>query len=399
LLVAGEIAIATVLLTVSLAFLRSYQQMLAVDPGFRPDHVLVAGYQLPPQQYTDKTSVANFDREVIRRLASQPTTVAVGLSNQVPDTGGGGRGGFTIEGTSAAEWKLRFAPFIETYGDYFGALGIRLAAGRSFTERDRSDQPLVCIVDQSMAQHEWPGQNPIGKRLHIGNPKRTLPWATVIGVVPDVHLDSPDQPAGEQWYFPLQQPAIIEGFGAAGTLNLSTGWIVLRSTLPPAQMIQTLRSVVAGIDPRLALDPVQPMTEAISAVEAPRRFNTGLITAFALVALLLAGMGIYATIAFSVSQRTQEIAIRLALGAMPGNIVRLILGSGARIAIAGCVVGLLGSLAASRLIESFLFGVSGSDPIIYAVSLVVMLVLALLASAIPALHAAAADPVTDLRSV
>jgi putative ABC transport system permease protein len=110
-------------------------------------------------------------------------------------------------------------------------------------------------------------------------------------------------------------------------------------------------------------------------------------------------MGIYATIAFSVSQRTQEIAIRLALGAMPGNIVRLILGSGARIAIAGCVVGLLGSLAASRLIESFLFGVSGSDPIIYAVSLVVMLVLALLASAIPALHAAAADPVTDLRSV
>jgi FtsX-like permease family len=265
--------------------------------------------------------------------------------------------------------------------------------------RDRADAPPVCIVDQSMANHEWPGQNPIGKRLHIGNPKRTLPWATVIGVAPDVHLDAPDQPAGEQWYFPLEQPAIIEGLGAKDMLTLSSGFIALRSTLPPVQMIRTLRSVVAEIDPLLALDPVQPMAEAISAVEAPRRFNTGLITGFALAALLLAAMGIYATIAFSVSQRTQEIGIRMALGAMPGDIVRMVLGSGARIAITGCVLGLVGSLGASRVIESFLFGVSGSEPIIYAISVVVMLVLALLASAIPALHAArAADPVAELRS-
>ena len=398
-LVVAEIAIATVLLTVSLAFLRSYQQMLAVDPGFRPDHVLIAGYDLPAQQYPDASSVATFNREVVSRLASQSTTVAVGLGNTLPDTGGGGRGGFTIEGASVAQWKLRFAPFIETYGDYFGALGIPLVAGRTFTTRDRSDAPLVCIVDQAMANHEWPGQNPIGKRMHIGNPKRTLPWATVVGVVPDVHLDAPDQPAGEQWYFPLEQPAIIEGSGATGMLTLTSGYIALRSTLPPEQMTRTLRSVIAGIDPRLALDPVQPMTEAVSAVEAPRRFNTGLITGFALAALLLAAMGIYATIAFSVSQRTQEIAIRMALGAMPGNIVRLVMAAGAKIAIAGCVLGLVGSLAASRLIGAFLFGVSGSNPIIYAVSLLLMLVLALLASALPAWHAAAADPVTELRSV
>jgi predicted permease len=397
-LVVAEIAIATVLLTVSLAFLRSYQQMLGVDPGFRPDHVLIAGYKLPAQQYATESSIANFNREVVDRLASQPATVAVGLANTLPDTGGGGRGGFTIEGASSAGWKLRFAPFIETYGDYFRALGISLIAGRHFTERDRSDAPLVCIVDQSMAKQEWPGQSPIGKRLHIGNPKRTLPWAIVVGVAPDVRIDAPDQPAGEQWYFPMEQPAIIEGTGVTGMVDLSTGWIALRSTLPPEQMIRTLRSVVEGIDPRLALDPVRPMTDAISAVEAPRRFNTGLITAFALAALLLAALGIYAVIAFTASQRTQEIALRMALGAQRSNIARLVLCSGAKIVVTGCALGVLGSLSVSRLVGAFLFGVSATNPLVYVASVVLMLVLALVASALPALRAAAADPAQALRS-
>jgi putative ABC transport system permease protein len=397
-LVAAEIAIATVLLTVSLAFLRSYQQMLAVDPGFRPDHVLIAGYQLPAQQYATESSIATFNREVVSRLAVQPATVAAGLANTLPDTGGGGRGGFTVEGAPIGGWKLRFAPFTETYGDYFRALGIPLIAGRYFTVRDRSDAPLVCIVDESMAKDEWPGQSPIGKRLHIGNPKRTLRWATVVGVVPDVRIDAPDQPAGEQWYFPLEQPAIIEGSGVTGMLNLSSGWIALRSTLPPEQMIHSLRSAVAGIDPRLALDPVQPMADAVSAVEAPRRFNTGLITAFALAALLLAGMGIYSVIAFSVSQRTQEIAVRIALGAQRGNIARLVLGSGAKIAAAGCILGIVGSLAVSRLVGAFLFEVSATNPILYSASVVLMLALSLVSSALPALRAAAADPAQALRS-
>jgi putative ABC transport system permease protein len=397
-LVVAEIAIATVLLTVSLAFLRSYEQMLAVDPGFRPDHVLIAGYQLPAQQYATESPIATFNREVVGRLAAQPTTVAAGLVNTLPDTGGGGRAGFTIEGAPIGGWKLRFAPFIEVYGDYFHALGIPLIAGRYFTSRDRSDAPLVCIVDESMAKKEWPGQSPIGKRLHIGNPKRTLPWATVVGVVPDVRIDAPDQPGGEQWYFPLEQPAIIEGSGVTGMLNLSSSWIALRSTLPPEQMIHTLRSVVAGIDPHLALDPVQPMADAISAVEVPRRFNTGLITSFALAALLLAGMGIYAVIAFSVSQRTQEIAVRIALGAQRGNIARLVLGSGAKIAAAGCILGIVGSLAVSRLVGAFLFGVSATNPIVYGASVVLMLALSLVSSALPALRAAAADPAQALRS-
>lgn len=397
-LVIGEIAVATVLLTAALALLRSYQQMLAVDPGFHPDHVLIAGYQLPTRQYATESSIANFNREVIDRLSSQPATVAVGIANSVPDSGGGARGGFTIEGAPIVGWKLKFAPFIETYGDYFHALGIPLIAGRSFTVRDRSDAPLVCIVDESMARSAWPGQNPIGKRMHLGNPSRNLPWATVVGIVPDVRIDSPDQPAAEQWYFPLEQPAIIEGPGAIGMVNQSFGWIALRSTLPPDQMAHILRSVVAGIDPQLALDPVQPMAEAISDVEAPRRFNTGLITAFTMAALLLATMGIYAVITFNVSQRTQEIAVRLALGATRGNIARLVLISGVRIAAAGCALGVLGSFGVSHLVAAFLFGVSATNPTVYTVSICLMLALALLASAIPALRAAVADPAHALRS-
>jgi putative ABC transport system permease protein len=163
-------------------------------------------------------------------------------------------------------------------------------------------------------------------------------------------------------------------------------------------MVRSLRSVVAEIDPRLALDPVQPMTDAISAVEAPRRFNTGLIATFALAALLLAALGIYAVIAFTASQRTQEIAVRMALGAQRGNIARLVLGSGEKIVVTGCALGVLGSLSVARLVGAFLFGVSATNPIVYVASVVLMLALALLASALPALRAAAADPAQALRS-
>jgi putative ABC transport system permease protein len=398
-LVAAEIAIALVLLTVSLAFVRSYQKMLAVDPGFLPDHELIAGYELPASHYATDASIQTFNREVVARLAAQPAVSAVGLSNFMPANGRAGEAAYTIEGAPLSGWKLKFAPFIETYGDYFRAMGTHLLAGRTFTLHDHADAPLVVIVNQSMARHAWPGQNPIGKRMHIGNPHHPLPWATVVGVVADTKLGAPDEPAADQFYFPMEQPAIIEGAGASGMLATPVGYIALRSTLPPEQMIHTLRSVVAGLDPQLALDPVRPMADALSNVEAPRRFNTRLIAAFALAALLLAAMGIYAAMAFSVSLRTQEIAIRMALGAPRSAIARLILGSGARIALFGCLLGVLGSLAAAHLVAAFLFDVSATDPWIYAASVGLMILLALVASALPARRAAAADPVASLRAV
>jgi putative ABC transport system permease protein len=261
-----------------------------------------------------------------------------------------------VEGVTARTWKLQFASFAITYGDYFSAMGIPLIEGRTFTENDRADTPLVVMVNQSMAKHCWPGERAIGKRIHVGNPKKGLPWATVVGVVGDTKPGSRDEPSVDQWYFPAEQPATLFGSSEAGRLlKPEGGFIALRSALAPEQMTAVLRSAVAEADPLLALDPVQPMTETIANVEAPRRFNTDLITAFAMGALLLAITGIYAVVAFSVSLRTQEIAIRMALGAQRGGIARLVLVSGAKMALLGCGLGVLGSLAIARLGERVSF--------------------------------------------
>ena len=399
-LVVAEIAIALVLVTVAGAFLRSFQRMRAVDPGFHPDHVLIAGYELPLQQYSTDTAVAAFNRAVVERLSGAPGTIAVGMTNTLPATGSSAAAAYTLEGEPTASWKLKFAEFSVTDGDYFTAMGITLLDGRTFTRDDRSDAPLVVIMNQSMARHSWPGQRAIGKRMHVGNPKKDMPWATVVGVVADTKLGSRDEPSGDQWYTPAMQPATLFGTQTNGKLTEAAGgYIALRSALPPEQMVQTLRSSIAAVDPLLALQQVQPMNEALSNVEAPRRFNTDLITAFALGALLLAITGIYAVIAFSVSLRVQEIAVRMALGAQRAAIARLVLLSGAKLALIGCGLGVLGSLALSRLVSSFLFDVSATDPFIYVASVILMLLLSLLASALPASRAASANPIEVLRSM
>jgi hypothetical protein len=278
-------------------------------------------------------------------------------------------------------------------------MGIPLIEGRYFAQDDRSDSLLVMIVNQSMARHAWPGESAIGKRIHAGNPKKGLPWATVVGVVADTKLGARDEPSIEQWYAPMQQPAILYGTEPSGNPGGGGGgYITLRSALPPEQMIHVLRSTVAEIDPLLALQEVQPMDAVISNVEAPRRFNTTLITSFAIGALLLALTGIYAVVAFSASLRTQEIAIRMALGAQRSNIARIVLISGAKMALIGCGLGMLASLAVSRLVGSLLFEVSATDPLIYAASVLMMLLMALLASAVPATRAASADPINALRA-
>jgi putative ABC transport system permease protein len=399
-LVAAEIAIALVLLTSSGALLRSYQKMLAVDPGFRPDQVLVADYQLPEENYSTNASIDTFNREVIDRLSARPGVTSAALSSLVPGSDAVAMAAYTIEGQRAEGWKLKFAQFGIVYGDYFHSLGIPLLEGRDFTPNDRTGAPPVIIVSQSMAQHSWPGQSALGKRMHVGNPRKAMPWATVIGIVADTKIGSRDEPSADQWYCPMRQPEILFKAAAPDKPTYQNwGSIILRSMLPPVQMVETLRSAVASIDPQLALNRVRPLSEAIAFAEAPRRFNTELIGVFALAALLLALTGIYAVVAFSVSLRAQEIAIRIALGARRGSIARLVLVSGARLSFFACGFGVLGSVAVSRLVRSLLFEVSPTDPWIYAACVVVMLLLTLGASAVPAARAASADPVEALRSV
>jgi len=397
-LVVSEVAIALVLLNLSGVFLRSLQKMQAVDPGFRADHALIAGYQLPLAQYPTEASVGMFNRAVVDQLSSKPGVIAVAISNAVAASDVSPQSAFTVEGVSADNWRLKFAAFTSVYGEYFGAMGIPLLEGRTFTMHDDSNAPLVVIVNQSMARDCWPGQGAIGKRMHVGNPRKELPWATVIGVVADTKMPR-DVPSIDQWYTPMDQPGTLYGSGTPGNLSgPPSGYITMRSAVDPEHMIQTLRSTIAEIDPLLALQEVRPVTDAVSAIEAPRHFNTDLITAFAVGALLLAITGIYAVMAFSVSQRTQEIAIRMTLGAQRAGIAKLVLVSGARLTLVGCCLGVLGSLAVSRLVSSFLFGTSATDPLIYILCVLIMMIMALLASTLPAARAASADPMDALRS-
>ena len=397
--VVGEIAIALMLLTVSGAFMRSFQKMRAVDPGFRPDRVLVAGYQLPLQHYSTSDTANAFARDIVNRLSAKPGVVAAGITSVLPATGNSGASGYTIEGVPVSRWRLQFANFATIDGDYFRAMSIAVRDGRTFTASDSPSAPLVIIVNETMAKHCWPGQRAVGRRMHAGNPRKGLPWATVVGVVADTKPASLDKPNADQWYIPMTQPATFSGAQDSGILTRPAGgFITLRSALEPEQMMQTVRSTVSDIDPALALDPVQTMNDVISDIEAPRRFNTSLITAFALGALLLAVTGIYAVVAFSVSLRTQEIAIRMALGAQRSRIARLVLVSGAKMALVGCGLGVLGSLAIAKLIGSFLFNVSATDPLIYLTAALTMILMTLVASALPARRAASADPLDALRS-
>jgi len=398
-LVVSEIAVALVLLIASGALLRSFHKMQAVDPGFHPERVLVAGYQLPINQYSTSASAETFNREVVARLSSQPGIVAVGMINVAPATSRYPKTAYTIEGRPTDRWKPEFAIFSVIFGDYFRVMRIPLLEGRYFNGDDRSHSQPVVIVNESMAKHCWPGERAVGKRMHVGGPPMKLPWVTVVGVVADTKMGSRDEPSSDQWYTPMEQADILYFSDDTGKLDGPAGaYITVRSALPPEQMIHTLRSTVAEIDPLLALQRVQPMIEAIANTEAPRRFNTGLISAFALSALLLSLTGIYAVVAFSASLRTHEIAVRLALGAQRTRIAGLILSSAAKLALLGCTFGVLGSLAVSRIIKSLLFEVSATDPMICLAGVLIIMTTAILASALPARRVASLDPIVSLRS-
>ncbi|MGA2536795.1 MAG: ABC transporter permease [Terracidiphilus sp.] len=398
-LVVAEIAIALVVLTVSCLLLRSFEKMRSVDLGFRPEHVTTASYSLPVKQYEKQAQVDEFNRELLRRLNALPGVTATGLTSMLPDGDNNANQPFVVEGYAPPKGEdMNLATVSHVMGDFLPTMGIPLLRGRLFTDSDRHGSQLVLIVNQRLAQHFWPGQDPIGKRLRIGTQEMDTPWLTVVGEVADVKLRSPDEPSNEQYYIPVDQEEDDAGSTASPSdLNGNGGYIVLRSSLPAEQMENALRSTVRSIDPLLPLTHVQTMEQAVSESEAPRRFNTVLIGSFALAAVLLAVLGIYSVISFSVASRMQEMAIRMALGSQRGAIVRLVLESGAKLAAGGCVIGLGGAVAAARVMRSLLFGVSPFDPLVLGLAAVGLLLLAVAASGLPALRAASIDPMRALR--
>ncbi len=400
-LVVGEIATALVLLSAAGLLLRSFEKMRSVDLGYRPDHVLTAAYSLPAQQYPKQGPVNGFTNELMERLRSTPGVKSAGLSTFLPAAGSSSNSTFVVEGyvpPKGANMNLATLAMIE--GDYLQSMGIPLLAGRFFTTSDTADRQLVAIVNHKFAEHYWRGTSPIGKRFRIATEESKTPWMVVVGEVADVKEGAPDYPDKEQWYEPLAQfEASLGAVGSPDTdVNGRAGYITLRTAFDPDQMANALRGVVKSIDPQLALTQVQSMETAVSESKAPRRFNTTIITAFAMAAVLLAVLGIYGVIAFSTALRVQEMAIRMALGSQKSGILRLVFISALKLAIAGCVIGLIGASLASRLLDSLLFEVSPFDPIVLTLASILVLLLALVASLIPARRAAAVEPMQALRA-
>jgi len=272
-------------------------------------------------------------------------------------------------------------------GRYFKAMQIPLIEGRLFTPQDLRTSPRVVLVDSRMAAEAWPGESPLGKRLRTGgmDARPDAPWLTVVGVVGHIRQDALDADSRMALYYPhLQSP----------TRSMN---VVLRSGAAPAALVPIARRALAELDSELPVYKVQTMTERVDSSLAERRFSMLLLSAFALVALALGAIGTYGVMACAVNQRTRELAIRLALGASPQRLLRLVVGQALRLSIAGVGAGLVGALALTRLMRGLLFGVHATDPLTYVTIVVILGVVTLVASAVPARRAARTDPLGALK--
>ena len=399
-LVVAELAVALVLLMAAGLLLRSFEKLRSVPLGFRADHLLTASYSLPRQQYTSQAVVDAFDQGLRTRLEQLPGVEAVGFTTILPMSNGGPLGTFTPEGyvpQKGAGLNIGWPP--QVMGNFFRAVGIPIIKGRAFTDADRAGAPLVVIVNSKLAERYWPGQDPIGKRLHRGPAEANLPWLTVVGEVGEVKQFGADAPTHNQFYMPAAQAKEVAGsFASPSMVTGDSGSIVVRGAMAPEQMASGLRASVRELDPQLPLTDVESMDKLVAEGQAPQRFNTDVITCFAAAAVLLSMLGIYSVIAFSAALRTQEMAIRLALGSQRSAVMRLIVGSAAKLGLAGCGLGLVAAYFTTRLMRSLLFEVNPLDPVVMMLAALAIFAVAVAASVIPARRVAKVDPMVALRS-
>jgi predicted permease len=379
-LVMAELALALVLLAGGGLLMRTFVNLERVSPGFDPHNVITMSLDLPEARYPNAKNAISFYRQLLERLEQQPGVRAAGVTSDLPWSGYDENTGFDLEGRSQAENDQNHARFHFASPNYFRAAGIPLIAGRFFSYRDNLDAPPVMLINQSLARLYWPNQDPVGKRMNVWDKK-----ATIVGIVGDVK-DSPAAADAEpSLYWPLLQHI-------QGELHLA-----VRSHSNPVALMSIVRRELAGMDRDLPIADVRLMDNvAATAVSGPR-LALLLVGIFAALALVLATVGIYGVISYSVTQRVHEIGVRVALGAQLGDVLRLVVGQGMKLAGAGVAVGLIASLALHSVMKSLLYGVSATDPLTFvAVSLVLMLIAAV-ACYIPARRASRVDPVVALR--
>jgi predicted permease len=388
-LVVGETSLACVLLIAAGLMLHSFVNLLKSDPGFRPQQVLTAGVSLPYEQYRTAQQVQHFYDQLLTNLQSLPGVQSAGVGTDLPWTGyDENAGGFAVEGRSAEYNDKTTARYHVASIDYFRTMGIPLLNGRFFTGHDLRDAPNVIVINESMAKRYWPGEDAIGKRIAFSDKPTEKDWCRIVGVVGDIKDQPSNSAAKSAFWWPLTQMPF-------DNTDMS---VALRSTLDPALLATQLRLALRRLDPGIAIADLRLMNQITDSSVSRQRFTLFLIGLFAALALVLATIGMYGVISYSVSRRMPEFGMRIALGARPWDLLRLIVGQGLTLSIVGAAIGLLCAAAFARLLSSLLYGVSALDPITFAAVAVLALATTTLASYIPANRAAKADPMTSLRS-
>ena len=381
-LLVAEVSLSLVLLIAAGLLLTSFARLQRVEPGFEPEGIFTAQLGLPPEQY-DRDKLVAFYEQFYQRLTMLPSSTSAALSDRVPLTGGQVPAPVAIVGRPVPPMSERaFANRHLVSPKYFATLGIPIRAGRDFDERDSSRVPHVVIVNETFARHHFPGEDPLGRTLITGMAQ--LP-SQIVGVVADVRSSGLNTPPEADYFLPsLQRP---EGFTN----------IVVRTTVGATAMASLVRDALRAIDPNLPLIEPQMLSTRIALTIADRRLALVLLAAFAALALVLASLGVYSVMAHLVAYRTSEIGIRMALGASPRAVMRMVLGHGRRLTLLGIGLGIAGAFFVSRLMQQALFEVNPADPLIYGAVAAMLLLIAEFASWLPARRATRIDPVIALR--
>jgi predicted permease len=381
LLVAIETGLCTVCLVAAGLLLNSFVRLLHVDKGFDADHVITVNLNLPAARYPDLAHRSVFFRGAIDATRVLPGVSAVGVSNLLPLAGEGSNNMINLDGDTTPVMQRPIVDFRLINEDFFRAMGVPIIQGRAVEASDRGR--YVSVISAAAAERVWPGQNPIGKHYHLGDP--SAPALEVIGVVGDVHAGSLQKQPNPTVYIPYWQR------------DRSVMSLIVRTSTDPASVASAVRAEIRRLDPEIPVPQFQSMGEIVSASVAQRRFQLTLVLLFAAIALALASLGIYGVVSYSVAQRRGEMGIRMALGATGGDLRSLVLRQGLSPVLAGLVAGLVASIAVGRILSGLLFGVSVADPLTMVVVAAVLLAVAAAACYVPALRATRSDPLTALR--
>jgi putative ABC transport system permease protein len=382
-LIVTEVALSLALLIGAGLLIKSFWRLTQVDPGFQPDHLLTMNVTLIGEKYKETGQVISFYRELPARLGALPGVKAVSAVSVLPISGGDSSGNLTIEGREFPPAQTPSASFRRILPNYFSAMGIPLKQGREFNERDTGEEKVV-IINEGMARRFWPDGDAIGKRIKVGPPQNE-PWLTIVGV------------AGDVKNIGLEADALLATYEPHAQRPWSSMTLAIRTETDPLGLSAAVRGDLRAMEKGLLIRALSTMDERIWLSVAPRRFNMTLLAVFAALALSLAAVGVYGVMSYTVTQRTHEIGVRMALGAQSGAVLKLIVGQGLKLALIGVAIGLAAAFALTRWMEDLLFDVRPTDLWTYGAVAALLLLVALFACWVPARRAAKVDPMIALR--